>query len=236
MNRMITLLFGGFALVTSTFMTGSVMGQDTAESKYTTDAEEIGYFLGVSIGQQMGAQGFQAEDIDMQALIAGATDGIAANEPNMSDEQLKGVQEKIEALLTKRQREMMQLNKEKGEKWLEENAEKEGVKELAGGLQYKVLEEGDGPSPSASDTVKVHYTGKLIDGTTFDSSVARGQPAQFRVDGVIKGWTMALQKMKVGSKWMLYIPSEMAYGERGSQGAIGPNEVLTFEVELLGIE
>ncbi len=120
--------------------------------------------------------------------------------------------------------------------YLAANAKKEGVKTLQGGVQYKVIKAGDGPSPGPTETVKVHYTGKLINGTTFDSSVERGQPATFQVNQVIKGWQMALQQMKVGSKWMLYIPSDLAYGERGSQGAIGPNEVLVFEVELLAIQ
>ncbi|MCL4137971.1 UNVERIFIED_CONTAM: hypothetical protein GTU68_042344 [Idotea baltica] len=127
------------------------------------------------------------------------------------------------------------LNKEKGELWLKQNAKKEGVKEIEGGVQYKVLKAGKGGSPSESDTVRVHYTGTLTNGKEFDSSVKRGEPAEFRVGQVIKGWQMALQKMKVGDKWMLYIPSDLAYGERGSRGAIGPNEVLVFEVELLGI-
>ncbi|WP_146528873.1 FKBP-type peptidyl-prolyl cis-trans isomerase [Novipirellula artificiosorum] len=212
------------------------MAQETAARTYNTVSEEMGYFLGVSIGQQMGSQGFQAEDLDLKALVAGVTDGLNDTEPAMTDEQLKGVQGKIEALLRKRQEEMLLRNKEKGKLWLEQNAKKEGVKQLGEGLQYSVIKAGDGASPTASDTVKVHYTGKLLDGSVFDSSVQRGTPAEFRVGQVIKGWTMALQKMKVGDKWMLYIPSELAYGERGSQGAIGPNEVLIFEVELLGIE
>jgi len=133
------------------------------------------------------------------------------------------------------QKKMAVLNKEKGELWLKQNAKKEGIKEMESGIQYKVLKSGKGGSPSESDTVKVHYTGTLTNGTEFDSSVKRGTPAEFRVGQVIKGWQMALQEMKVGDKWMLYIPSDLAYGERGSRGAIGPNEVLIFEVELLGI-
>ncbi|TWU34493.1 FKBP-type 22 kDa peptidyl-prolyl cis-trans isomerase [Novipirellula artificiosorum] len=236
MTQRIPSLFSGLALVTLFSTTGSLMAQETAARTYNTVSEEMGYFLGVSIGQQMGSQGFQAEDLDLKALVAGVTDGLNDTEPAMTDEQLKGVQGKIEALLRKRQEEMLLRNKEKGKLWLEQNAKKEGVKQLGEGLQYSVIKAGDGASPTASDTVKVHYTGKLLDGSVFDSSVQRGTPAEFRVGQVIKGWTMALQKMKVGDKWMLYIPSELAYGERGSQGAIGPNEVLIFEVELLGIE
>ncbi len=131
---------------------------------------------------------------------------------------------------------MVAESKKKGQEYLVANSKKEGVKQLKGGVQYKVIDEGKGESPELTDTVKVHYTGRLIDGTMFDSSVQRGEPATFRVGQVIKGWQMALQEMKVGDKWMLYIPSELAYGEQGSAGAIGPNEVLVFEVELLAIQ
>jgi FKBP-type peptidyl-prolyl cis-trans isomerase FklB len=126
-------------------------------------------------------------------------------------------------------------NKEKGLKFLEENKKKENVVTLPSGLQYKILKEGDGPLPKATDTVECHYQGKLIDGTEFDSSYQRGKPATFPVGGVIQGWVEALQKMKVGSKWELYIPSELAYGDRGAGAVIKPGAALIFEVELLGI-
>lgn len=127
--------------------------------------------------------------------------------------------------------------KEKGEIFLKENATKEGVKTLPSGLQYKVVKEGSGKAPKATDTVSVHYRGTLIDGKEFDSSHKRGEPAEFPVNAVIKGWTEALQLMKEGSKWMLYIPASLAYGERGTPGGpIGPNETLIFEVELLKVK
>jgi FKBP-type peptidyl-prolyl cis-trans isomerase FklB len=154
---------------------------------------------------------------------------------NLSDDQLREVAERFQKLVNNRFGERMDQKKAEGQAWLKQNLQKEGVKELAGGLQYKVLEEGDGPSPSPSDNVRVHYTGKLLNGKVFDSSVKRGEPAEFVVGQVIKGWQMALQQMQVGDKWMLYIPPELAYGERGSRPAIGPNEVLVFEVELLEI-
>jgi FKBP-type peptidyl-prolyl cis-trans isomerase len=125
---------------------------------------------------------------------------------------------------------------QKGEDFLKENAKKEGVKTLEDGLQYKVLKEGSGKSPAATDTVEVNYRGTLIDGTEFDSSYKRGETASFPVNRVIKGWTMALQKMKEGSKWMLYIPPTLAYGDRGAGGLIGPNETLVFEVELIKVK
>ncbi|MGB7327184.1 MAG: FKBP-type peptidyl-prolyl cis-trans isomerase [Rubripirellula sp.] len=194
-----------------------------------TESQSIGYFLGVSVGQQMSQNGFELGDIDIEAMLAGFKDGINKAEASMSDDELRETQARIQKLLETRLR-------GKGINYLAANAKKEGVKELEGGLQYKVLTAGEGESPAATDTVKVHYTGTLIDGTVFDSSVKRGEPATFRVNQVIKGWQMALQEMKVGDKWMLYIPSDLAYGERGSPGAIGPHEVLVFEVELLEIQ
>jgi FKBP-type peptidyl-prolyl cis-trans isomerase FklB len=128
-----------------------------------------------------------------------------------------------------------QVGKEKGEAFLAENEKKEGVKILPSGLQYRVLKEGDGKHPRKTDTVVVHYKGTLIDGREFDSSYKRGEPAKFGVTQVIKGWTEALQLMKEGSKWMLYIPWRLAYGEKGSGKLIGPNETLVFEVELIAV-
>ena len=125
-------------------------------------------------------------------------------------------------------------NAEKGKKFLEENAKKSGVDTLANGIQYKIIKKGEGAKPAATDIVKVHYRGTLIDGTEFDSSIKRGEPIEFPLNRVIPGWTTALQQMPVGSKWEIFIPSDQAYGQRGS-GAIGPNETLIFEVELLDI-
>jgi FKBP-type peptidyl-prolyl cis-trans isomerase len=129
-----------------------------------------------------------------------------------------------------------QVGKEKGEAFLAENAKKEGVKVLPSGLQYKVVKEGTGKQPGKTDTARVHYKGTLIDGKEFDSSYKRGEPAEFPVGRVIKGWTEALQLMKVGAKWQLFIPAALAYGERGAGDLIGPNETLVFEVELLDVK
>ena len=215
---------------------------EAAKNKAAASDDPIGYFLGASVGQTMVQQGFQAGDFKPAALAAGVADALAERDPALSDDQLQEVRGQIEGLLRKRQQAMLAelkkealLNKEKGDLWLKQNAEKEGVKSLEGGVQYKVIKSGNGGSPSAADTVKVHYTGTLITGKVFDSSVERGEPLKFRVGDVIKGWQMALQNMKVGDKWMIYIPSELAYGENGRPGKIGPNEVLVFEVELLDI-
>ena len=130
----------------------------------------------------------------------------------------------------------LRVNKEEGIKFLQENAKKTGVKTTKSGLQYKVIKEGTGPSPKEADTVKVHYRGRLINGTEFDSSYSRGEPAVFPLNRVIKGWTEGLQLMKVGGKYELYIPPELAYGDKGAGSTIGPGATLIFEVELLGIE
>ena len=233
-----SFLIAGAMTICQVAIVQSIMAQDTppAAAEAKSDGELIGYFLGFSVGQNMGQSGFKATDITMEAFLKGFQEGVALKEPAMTNEQFAAAQGKIQAMLTKRQAEMSAAQKAKGTKFLADNAKKEGVKTLEGGVQYKVLKAGNGATPKPTDTVSVHYTGKLIDGTVFDSSVQRGQPASFQVNQVIQGWQMALQKMKVGDKWMLYIPSDLAYGERGSAGAIGPNEVLVFEVELLGVQ
>jgi FKBP-type peptidyl-prolyl cis-trans isomerase FklB len=230
----------GLALVM--LASSSVATAQDEANKAAAAKDPMGYFLGMSVGQTMAQQGFAAGDFDSASLAAGVVDGLAGLEPALSDDQLQEVRGKIEGLLRKRQeaaiakmKQEAAMNKEKGALWLAENGKKEGIKSLEGGLQYKVVKAGNGESPSASDMVKVHYTGTLTSGKVFDSSVKRGEPAEFRVGQVIKGWQMALQQMKVGDKWMLYIPPELAYGEEGRPGAIGPNEVLVFEVELLEI-
>ncbi|MCC9654757.1 FKBP-type peptidyl-prolyl cis-trans isomerase [Rhodopirellula halodulae] len=220
-------------------MTSPAQAQD--DSAATVD-DQLGYFLGFTVGSSFAQQGFKPSDFTVEGMNQGLTDALSQKDPALSDEQLQEIQGKIQAMMEKRQAARMAefqkqgvANKEKSELWMKQNAKAEGIKELEGGLQYKVVKEGEGASPSAEDTVAVHYTGKLTNGEVFDSSVQRGQPAKFPVNRVIQGWQMALQQMKVGSKWMLYIPPELAYGENGSPPKIGPNEVLVFEVELLEI-
>tara|TARA_R110002049_G_scaffold4601_5_gene32576 strand:+ start:798454 stop:799167 length:714 start_codon:yes stop_codon:yes gene_type:complete len=236
MSFRLTYLGALLAAGLATYTAPIAMAQESDET------DPIGYFLGVSVGQQMAQQGFKTGDFDVEALAAGIADALSGKKPALDTADLQEASGKIEALLRTRQQERQQEvaklaeeNKTKGAKFLAENAKKEGVETTESGLQYKVLKKGDGGSPSLSDTVTVHYTGKLINEDTFDSSVDRGEPATFRVGQVIKGWQEGLQKMKVGSKWMMYIPSDLAYGPQGRPGAIGPNEVLVFEVELLEI-
>jgi FKBP-type peptidyl-prolyl cis-trans isomerase FklB len=241
--------FGGTLLVVFTLMATPIMAQDNPPAAAAESTEtSIGYILGFSVGQQMAQQGFKNGDFDVASLSKGVNDALAGGEPSLTNEQLQEVSTKIEGILRTRQEAQAEeakkagiLNKEKSDLYMKQNAKKEGIQELEGGVQYQVLTAGDGGSPSAADTVKVHYTGRLTSGKVFDSSVERGEPTSFRVGQVIKGWQDALQKMKVGDKWMLYIPPELAYGERGvpgppgSEPTIGPNEVLVFEVELLEI-
>lgn len=197
----------------------------------TDEKERISYYLGVNFGSNI-----KKEDIEVNVptVIKGLEDSLAGN-PKMTEAEMRETLALLQAQVMTNRQLRAQANKAKGQKWLEENATKPGVKKTASGLQYKIIEEGSGESPKATDEVSVKYTGKLIDGTVFDSTDNRGgQPAKFRVDRVVRGWTEALQMMKKGAKWELYIPSELAYGERG-QRTIPPNSTLIFEVELVDI-
>jgi FKBP-type peptidyl-prolyl cis-trans isomerase FklB len=195
------------------------------------------YGIGMSTGRSIKAQ---EVDLDLDMYIQGLRDGMASAKPKYTEQQLRTamgmLQREMQAKQQKRQQTAGEKNKKEGQAFLTANKAKEGVKSVASGLQYQVIKAGNGASPKATDTVKVHYEGTLLDGTVFDSSVKRNEPAVFPVRGVIPGWTEALQLMKVGDKWKLFIPSELAYGARGAGDRIGPHSVLVFEVELLGIE
>lgn len=189
------------------------------------------------IGRQMGDQlvNVPFEDFDPVAALAGFTDGLQSGDYKVQPEQINAAFREIQARLQAAEAENAEAMSAEGQAFLVENAKKDGVTVTASGLQYEVLVAGDGEKPSASSTVRTHYHGTLIDGTVFDSSVQRGEPAEFPVNGVIAGWTEALQLMPVGSKWRLVLPYDLAYGERGAGGAIGPYATLVFEVELLAI-
>ena len=182
----------------------------------------------------------QSLDVDLPALEQGLKDEMAGGKTLLTDSQLQSTLAQLQADVRKKQQEKMQQlaekNKKDGEEFLTANKAKEGVVVLPSGLQYKILQEGIGPKPTASDNVTCNYRGTLIDGTEFDSSFKRGQPATFGVARVIKGWTEALQLMPTGSKWQLVIPPDLAYGERGNGPTIGPNSTLIFEVELVSIQ
>jgi FKBP-type peptidyl-prolyl cis-trans isomerase len=202
-----------------------------------TQKEKISYAIGMNIGTGMHRQSLQ---IDPNILLRGLKDALAGGKTLMTDEEAKAVMTQLQNEMRKAQQEKMQqagaANKKEGETFLDANKSKEGVKVLPSGLQYKILKEGSGPKPTASDTVVCNYRGTLIDGKEFDSSYKRGEPATFPVNGVIKGWTEALQLMPVGSKWQLFLPADLAYGDRGAGADIGPDATLIFEVELVSIQ
>lgn len=206
--------------------------------KLESDKEKFSYALGVDIGRSLVAV---RDDLDVKAMQQGFSDA-QAKEPKLafSDAELEQIKMgAIERLRAKKMEEMKSKASgasSAGDKFFAENGKKAGVKTTASGLQYEVLKEGSGAHPKASDTVTVNYKGTLLDGTVFDSSYERGQPATFRLDQVIPGWTEGVQLMTVGSKYKLYVPGKLGYGEHGAGGKIGPNETLVFEVELLSIK
>ena len=228
-------LFVGMIMLISLFLYVGVL--DAADSSLKTPKDKVSYAVGAQIGADMKRQ---TVDIDPAMLAKGLKDGFQGSKLLLTDQEMRealsGLQQQMAAKQAERMREVGAKNKQAGAAFLAENKKKEGVKVLPSGLQYKIAKEGTGKTPKADDTVTVNYRGTLIDGTEFDSSYKRGEPATFPVKGVIKGWTEALQLMKVGSKWQLFIPSELAYGEQPAGRVIGPNSTLIFEVELLGIK
>jgi FKBP-type peptidyl-prolyl cis-trans isomerase FklB len=214
---------------------GPVYGADPVQ--LTTLKDRVSYSIGLDIGNSFKKQEI---DIDPDLLIMGLKDALSGEKVLLTDQEARealiAFQEEMRSKQENRMEEIAEKNSKAGEAFLAENKKKEGVNTLPSGLQYRVLTAGTGKIPQATDTVSTHYRGTLIDGTEFDSSYKRGEPATFPVSGVIKGWTEALQLMKVGSKWQLFIPADLAYGPRGTGGTIGPNSTLIFEVELLSIQ
>jgi len=206
------------------------------ENTLSTLQDKAGYSIGVQIGKQIAPT---KEAINEEALVMGITDALNAKKLQLSEEEIrKTMQElgaKMQAEAMEKRKASLEVNKKAGEAFLAANKEKEGVVTLASGLQYKIITKGTGATPTATDTVETNYKGTLIDGTEFDSSYKRGQSVSFPVNGVIKGWTEALQLMSEGSKWELYIPSELAYGEQGAGQVITPNATLVFEIELIKV-
>ncbi|MFH1320051.1 MAG: FKBP-type peptidyl-prolyl cis-trans isomerase [Bacteroidota bacterium] len=195
-----------------------------------TKHDKISYCFGVSIAKNLRQQEF--DSINVEALTRAIEDSYNAKELLITEEEASQI---ISEFVQNKQLKKFEGNLKAGQQFLEENKTKEGVVTLPNGLQYLVLKEGDGPQPKLTDNVTTHYHGTLTDGTVFDSSVERGEPATFPLNGVIEGWQEALQLMKVGSKWKLFLPPHLAYGERGSGQVIKPNSTLIFEVELISI-
>jgi FKBP-type peptidyl-prolyl cis-trans isomerase FklB len=202
-----------------------------------TQKDKISYSIGLDIGRSLKRQ---AIDVDQNLLVQGLKDALSNQKQLLSDDEarecLTTFQRELVAKRTEEAKKAGEANMKEGEEFLAQNKKKPGVVTLPSGLQYKILKEGTGKTPKATDTVITNYRGTLINGKEFDSSFRHGKPATFPVDQVIRGWTEALQLMKVGSKWQLFIPSELAYGPNGAGTDIGPNTTLIFEVELLGIK
>jgi FKBP-type peptidyl-prolyl cis-trans isomerase FklB len=209
---------------------GPGAAQDAAAPK--TDARHYSYAIGLDIGTS-----FRNDEVelDVESLLAGLKDGLAKADPKYSQELCQLALERLSAEREQKMRQAAEGNRQPNLDYLAKNAKAEGVQTTKSGLQYKVLNQGNGASPTARDTVVVHYRGQLIDGTEFDSSLG-GEPARLPVGRVIQGWSEALQLMSVGDKWQLVIPAELGYGEQGAGGVIPPHATLIFEVELLGIE
>jgi FKBP-type peptidyl-prolyl cis-trans isomerase FklB len=195
--------------------------------------EKMSYIIGMDIGNNLKKQSI---DIDPNILAKGVKDAFSGSQSLLTEQEIRETTMAFQKEMMAKQEEVAKKNKKEGEVFLAENKKKEGVKTLSSGLQYKVIKAGTGKKPKLTDTVTTHYRGTLINGTEFDSSYRRGQPVSFQVNGVIPGWTEALQLMEEGAKWQLFIPSNLAYGERGAGRDIGPNATLIFEIELLSIQ
>ena len=227
--RVVTIISGCLALA-------AAMPATAAEEnpRLESTLQRLSYAVGLQIGQSLRRQGLH--EIDAAALAAALEDVYADRPPRLTIEQMQAAQTAYQAESAARQGRQAGANLAAGREFLASNAKSEGVVETPDGLQYRILRAGEGATPTAEDRVVVHYRGRLLDGTEFDSSHGRGEPTEFMLGAVIPGWQAALQLMPVGSHWEVWIPAELAYGERGAGGAIGPNQALHFEIELLEIK
>jgi FKBP-type peptidyl-prolyl cis-trans isomerase len=207
--------------------------QAADEKPLGSQKEKASYGVGMNVGKS-----FKSDliELDMDAFFRGFKDALSGAKSAVTEAELEQAMTSLRADVSRKSEERASNNKKAGQDFLAKNKDEKNVKSTESGLQYTVMKEGTGPSPKATDTVKVHYRGTLIDGTEFDSSYKRNEPTTFPVNQVIKGWTEALQKMKVGSKWKVFVPSDLAYGDEGRPPVIPPASVLIFEIELLGIE
>ena len=216
------------------FATSAVKAQDV---KINSSLDSAAYAIGVQIGSNLLNDSLM---VDVDVLKAGVYDALYEDNTQLTQQQIGKVMKNLQAKIQAKQKQAFEANAQeslkKSQEFLAENKKKAGVQTTGSGLQYEVLKEGTGKKPSPQDTVEVHYEGKLIDGTVFDSSYERGEPIEFQLDKVIKGWTEGVTLMKEGAKYMLYIPPDLGYGQRGAGQQIGPNEALIFEVELLDVK
>ena len=213
------------------FLVSQVNAQENLVLKSQKD--KMSYIIGMDIGNNLKTQSI---DVEPNILAKGVKDALTGGKPLLTEQEIRETMTAFQNEMRVKQEVVARKNKEQGDSFLAENKKKEGVKTLQSGLQYKVIKMGVGKKPKLNDYVTTHYRGTLIDGTEFDSSYKRGQPTTLKVKGVIKGWTEALQLMKEGSKWQLFIPPELAYGERGAGSTIPPSSTLVFEVELISVQ
>jgi FKBP-type peptidyl-prolyl cis-trans isomerase FklB len=213
------------------FLVSQVNAQENLVLKNQKD--KMSYIIGMDIGNNLKKQSI---DVEPNILVKGVKDALTGGKPLLTEQEIRETMTAFQNEMRVKQEVVARKNKEQGDSFLADNKKKEGVKTLQSGLQYKVIKVGVGKKPKLNEYVTTHYRGTLIDGTEFDSSYKRGQPATFQVSGVIPGWTEALQLMETGAKWQLFIPSNLAYGERGAGGVIGPNATLIFEIELISIQ
>lgn len=240
------LLYSAPVLTAALLFHGAVFAQQpaakpapkaTPAGPLKTQKDKVSYSIGLDIGKNFKNQGI---DVDPTVLARGMRDAMAGNKPLLTEDEVQQVMIEFQMTMReqhlKKQQALAEKNAKEGAAFLATNKGKEGVKTTASGLEYKVIQEGTGKTPAPEDTVTAHYRGTLLDGTEFDSSYKRGQPASFPVSGVIPGWTEVLQLMKVGAKYIVWIPSHLGYGERGAGNVIGPNALLIFEIELLDVQ
>ena len=213
------------------FLVSQVNAQENLVLKSQKD--KMSYIIGMDIGNNLKTQSI---DVEPNILAKGVKDALTGGKPLLTEQEIRETMTTFQNEMRVKQEVVARKNKEQGDSFLAENKKKEGVKTLQSGLQYKVIKVGVGKKPKLNDYVTTQYRGTLVDGTEFDSSYKRGQPATFQVSGVIPGWTEALQLMETRAKWQLFIPPNLAYGERGAGGVIGPNATLIFEIELISIQ
>jgi FKBP-type peptidyl-prolyl cis-trans isomerase FklB len=220
-----------------TCLTNNIQAQEpVVTEKKEAPSDHPSYAIGLNIGRELASSGFTNSDLVFEDFLKGLVDSLTGAEPRCKPAELEAAFQTISQRIDARAEAATKTNAETAKTFLDENKKKEGVITLPSGLQYKILATGKGAQPTLTSTVKVHYEGKLINGKVFDSSIARGEPIEFPVARVIAGWTEALQRMRVGDKWQLFIPPELAYKERGAPPDIGPNSALIFQVELLDVK
>lgn len=222
------------ALVTSALFVFPIQSFAQEDTSLETPAQKAGYAVGLQVGNSLRQQG--AEGLDIDAMALAIKDVMAGAQPRLNNDEIRAAFEALQAEQQAAAAKKGELALENGQAFLEQNKSAEGVVVTESGLQYRIETEGSGDSPKPDQSVTVHYEGRLLDGSVFDSSYQRGAPASFPVGGVIRGWTEALQLMKPGAKWEVWIPSELAYGPRGAGADIGPNETLNFTIELISVD